>query len=97
MTANPCNGICLTAGDIGLGDWAGWTTMAYPHPDCPLHGNPTGDPPLTPEEEEMVESDATVCVVHLKFIPCRPCDKDPQHHSTDPVDVEFVRQHQQEK
>lgn len=29
-----CNGICLTAGDIGLP----YNSVAYPHPDCELHG-----------------------------------------------------------
>lgn len=35
MTTN-CNGLCLTAGDIGLGG----NDVAYPHPSCPEHGEP---------------------------------------------------------
>lgn len=33
-----CNGICLTAADIGLGEYG--DMIAYPHPDCPEHGDP---------------------------------------------------------
>jgi hypothetical protein len=48
-----CNGVCLTAGDIGMGPWAGWNTIAFPHPECPAHGAREEDyPPMTPEEEE---------------------------------------------
>lgn len=32
-----CNGICVTAADIGVG---GTDQVAYPHPDCPEHGDP---------------------------------------------------------
>lgn len=32
-----CNGICVTAADIGVG---GYDQVAYPHPDCPAHGDP---------------------------------------------------------
>lgn len=35
-----CNGICLTAGDIGLGG----NEIAYPHPTCPAHGADPGHP-----------------------------------------------------
>jgi hypothetical protein len=31
-----CNGICMTASDIGLPEYG--NMVAYPHPDCPLHG-----------------------------------------------------------
>lgn len=31
-----CNGICLTASDIGLPG----NDVAYPHPACPEHGEP---------------------------------------------------------
>ena len=32
-----CNGICLTAADIGLPEYG--NQVAYGHPDCPLHGD----------------------------------------------------------
>lgn len=32
----PCNGICLTAADIGLPEYG--SMVAYGHPDCPKHG-----------------------------------------------------------
>ena len=35
-----CNGICLTAADIGLPGYGG---IAYAHPDCPEHGDPVPD------------------------------------------------------
>jgi hypothetical protein len=31
-----CNGICLTGYDIGVP----YSGIAYPHPDCELHGAP---------------------------------------------------------
>lgn len=37
MTEYECNGICLTPADIGLPEYGG---IAYPHPDCPEHGDP---------------------------------------------------------
>lgn len=43
-----CNGICLSAADIGVPE-AG-DVIAYAHPDCPEHGDPLGE-----------ESDADVC------------------------------------
>lgn len=33
-----CNGICMTAADIGLGEYG--DMVAYAHPDCPEHGDP---------------------------------------------------------
>lgn len=36
-----CNGICLTAADIGVPE-AG-DVVAYAHPDCPEHGDPLED------------------------------------------------------
>ena len=33
-----CNGICLTAWDIGIEEYG--DMIAYAHPDCPAHGNP---------------------------------------------------------
>ena len=33
-----CNGICVTAGDIGLPEYG--SMVAYAHPDCPEHGDP---------------------------------------------------------
>ena len=33
-----CNGICLSASDIGVGEYG--SMIAYAHPDCPLHGDP---------------------------------------------------------
>lgn len=56
-----CNGICLTAGDLGLGLEAGFTTIAYPHPECPEHGywnDENAWAPLTPEEEEELPRDS---------------------------------------
>ena len=35
-----CNGICLTAADIGLPEFSRTGEVAYAHPDCPLHGDP---------------------------------------------------------
>jgi hypothetical protein len=34
-----CDGMCVTAGDIGLGPAEGvdYRDIAYPHPGCPLH------------------------------------------------------------
>lgn len=33
-----CNGWCLSAADIGLGEYG--SMIAYAHPDCPEHGDP---------------------------------------------------------
>lgn len=30
-----CNGVCMSAADIGLPEYGG---MAYPDPECPEHG-----------------------------------------------------------
>lgn len=38
-----CNGICLSASDIGVGEYG--DMIAYAHPDCPLHGDPQGEQP----------------------------------------------------
>lgn len=35
-----CNGICITAGDIGFPEYG--DAIAYPHPDCDLHGEEDG-------------------------------------------------------
>ena len=35
-----CNGICLSAADIGVPEYPG---IAYAHPDCPEHGDPLQD------------------------------------------------------
>lgn len=32
-----CNGICVTAADLGLPEIG--IEIAYPHPECPLHGD----------------------------------------------------------
>lgn len=40
---NECNGICLSAADIGVPE-AG-NVVAYAHPDCPAHGDPLEDNP----------------------------------------------------
>lgn len=37
-----CNGICLSAADIGLPEYSG---IAYAHPDCPEHGDPVEEGP----------------------------------------------------
>lgn len=37
-----CNGVCLTAGDIGVPEYG--NVVAYAHPDCPEHGDPVEDP-----------------------------------------------------
>lgn len=37
-----CNGICLSAADIGVPEYSG---IAYAHPDCPEHGDPLEDFP----------------------------------------------------
>lgn len=31
-----CNEICMTASDIGLPEYG--DMIAYPHPECPVHG-----------------------------------------------------------
>jgi len=41
VTTSQCNGICLSAGDIGVPE-AG-DVIAYAHPDCPEHGDPLQD------------------------------------------------------
>ncbi|QDN64396.1 hypothetical protein [Streptomyces sp. S1D4-14] len=38
-----CNGICLSASDIGVGEYG--DMIAYAHPDCPEHGDPLEDDP----------------------------------------------------
>ena len=45
MDKPECNGICLTPGDIGLPEYDGPGVVAYPHPDCPEHGDPLEDTP----------------------------------------------------
>ena len=47
-----CNGICIYAYDIGI-DVPG---VAYPHPECELHGNPEPEY-ISPEEEEEFPPD----------------------------------------
>lgn len=32
-----CNGVCMFAADIGLPEYG--DVVAYPHPDCPVHGD----------------------------------------------------------
>ena len=39
-----CNGICVTPADIGLPEFS-YVEVAYPHPDCPLHGDPQEEEP----------------------------------------------------
>lgn len=34
-----CNGVCMFAADIGLPEYG--DVVAYAHPDCPEHGNPS--------------------------------------------------------
>jgi len=36
MTDGNCNGLCVTAADIGVGSFM---QVAYPHPACPEHGD----------------------------------------------------------
>lgn len=53
-----CSGICLTPADIGLPEYGGPGVVAYSHPDCPQHGDPSEpEPPMTPEEEEQAPED----------------------------------------
>lgn len=40
-----CNGICLSASDIGVGEYG--DVIAYAHPDCPEHGDPMNEDPET--------------------------------------------------
>lgn len=52
-----CNGICLSAADIGVPE-AG-DVIAYAHPDCPEHGDP------------LTELEADVCGggdEHLRYV-----------------------------
>lgn len=37
-----CNGICLSAADLGFPEVGG---IAYAHPDCPEHGDPLEEDP----------------------------------------------------
>jgi hypothetical protein len=49
-----CNGICITAGDIGFPEYG--DAIAYPHPDCDLHGAyPHPDCELHGEEDATDE------------------------------------------
>jgi hypothetical protein len=51
-----CNGICLTASDIGLPEYHRSGEVAYAHPDCLAHGDPVEDGPeletCSPGEDE---------------------------------------------
>lgn len=38
-----CNGWCLSASDIGVGEYG--DMIAYAHPDCPEHGDPQEEEP----------------------------------------------------
>lgn len=38
-----CNGICLSAADIGVDGYG--DMIAYAHPDCPEHGDPQDEEP----------------------------------------------------
>jgi hypothetical protein len=45
--------------------------------------------------QELGEDKVAVCPVHLKFVPCRRCRRDgTDYTSTDPVEIEKVRQFQ---
>lgn len=44
MAEPECNGICLTAADIGV-PACGGDMIAYAHPDCPVHGDPVLNDP----------------------------------------------------
>lgn len=50
MRPAECNGICLYGADIGVPEHGG---VAYPHPDCPEHGDPVYD-----EDEPGNDEDA---------------------------------------
>lgn len=52
MADYPCNGLCLTAAEIGLPEFG--SQIAYAHPECDLHGY---QDPLAPWEEEMMPED----------------------------------------
>jgi hypothetical protein len=43
MAEDECNGVCLSAADIGVPE-AG-DVIAYAHPDCPAHGDPLDQEP----------------------------------------------------
>lgn len=43
MRDKECNGICMTASDIGVGEYG--DIVAYAHPDCPAHGDPLDEEP----------------------------------------------------
>lgn len=64
-----CNGICLTASDIGLPG----NDVAYPHPTCPEHG----DQPDHPFEHEATDGHGhEICKCggvresHVTEVPC---------------------------
>jgi hypothetical protein len=44
MTMSECNGLCLTAADIGVPEYGG-NMIAYAHPECPEHGEPEMNDP----------------------------------------------------
>jgi hypothetical protein len=54
MSESQCIGMCLSAADIGVPE-AG-DVIAYPHPECPEHGDPAMNGPeletCSPGEDE---------------------------------------------
>lgn len=60
---------CLTGYDIGLPS----SEVAYPHPECPEHGD-TADVPLSPEQEEAMAAGAH-CWCGAPLIPRSPGDE----------------------
>lgn len=60
-----CDGICLTGSDVGIPS----NEIAYPHPDCPAHGDPDR------ESEGTTEITIHPCMPSLGE-PCRqPCHR----------------------
>lgn len=54
--ADECNGICLSASDLGLPEYDRPGEVAHAHPDCPVHGNPIPDS-FEPSYETMCADD----------------------------------------
>jgi hypothetical protein len=49
------------------------------------------------DDVTLYDTEAAVCVVHSRFVPCRSCDEpSPANWSSDPADVERVRRYQQD-
>lgn len=62
-----CNGICLYAADLGPPEYG--DVVAYAHPDCPEHGDPTEE---DPDAEVCGDGDETLRYVREEDLGCPP-------------------------